>query len=306
MPRLSSSEATPSYPILSSLSIERQMSASDSILLPLAKTIPLNIFLLLIFILNGGNGAFAPKVDYSAHVYPMSVAIGDLNNDDKLDLAVANAAVYNDSTGCTLRGNGDGTFATRVKYNVGVYSQPYSVAIGNINNDGNKDLVVAKSVHNYGAGISVLMNNGSGGFPSHTNYPTGGSGYSVALGDFNGDGSLDAAMANYNYHVVSIFFNDGTGVFNPYVNHTTGTNPSSVAVGDLDGDNKPDLAVANYTSNTVSVFLNDGSGGFPTRIDYPTGRNPRGVAIGDLNGDGKPDLATANKTSNTVSIFFAD
>jgi uncharacterized protein (TIGR03437 family) len=128
----------------------------------------------------------------------------------------------------------------------------------------------------------------------------------VAIGDFNGDGKGDLAVANSTSSNVSVLLGNGTGGFSAASNFSVGTSPGSVAVADFNGDGKPDLAVANANSNTVSVLLGDGLGGFAAASSFGVGTFPTFVALGDFNGDGKPDLAVANKLSNTVSVLLGD
>jgi len=129
---------------------------------------------------------------------------------------------------------------------------------------------------------------------------------SVAVGDFNGDGKLDLAVANWDSGTVSILLGDGTGNFTLASSPAVGSYPESVAVGDFNGDGKLDLAVANGGSNTVSILLGDGTGNFTLASSPAVGGYPMSVAVGDFNGDGKLDLAVANELSNTVSILLGD
>ncbi|MBI2597072.1 VCBS repeat-containing protein [Candidatus Daviesbacteria bacterium] len=151
------------------------------------------------------------------------------------------------------------------------------------------------------AGETLLTSAGT--FNTKVDYGTGSGPRGVAMGDVNGDGKADLAVANENSATVSVLTNKGDGTFNAKVDYTTGTTPVSVAIGDVNGDGKADLAVTNWSSSTVSVFTNKGDGTFNAKVDYTTGTNPYGVAIGDLNGDGKADLAVANFNSYTVSVF---
>ncbi len=128
--------------------------------------------------------------------------------------------------------------------------------------------------------------------------------YSVAIGDLNGDGKPDLAVANASSNTVSVLLGNGNGTFGAKTDYGTGSYPYSVAIGDLSGDGKPDLAVANNYSNTVSVLLGNGYGTFGVKTDYGTGSGPNSVAIGDLNGEGKPDLAVENHLSITVSVLL--
>ena len=75
--------------------------------------------------------------------------------------------------------------------------------------------------------------------------------YSVAVGDFNGDGQPDLAVANYFSDNVSVLLGNGDGTFQAAVNFAAGTSSCSVAVGDFNGDGKADLAVANQDAATT-------------------------------------------------------
>jgi hypothetical protein len=196
------------------------------------------------------------------------------------------------------------SFAAPRSYPTG--SEPYSVAIGDLNGDGKPELVTANGRYETNT-ISVLANRGDGTFRAKLDYATGLGPESVAIGDLNGDGKAELATANVAANSVSLFFNRGDGTFQAKRDYATGSGPFSVAIGDLNGDGKPDLATANANNGgagTVSVLLNRGDGSFGTKVDYATGRFPTSVAVGDLNGDGRPELATANADANSVSVFL--
>src|SRR6516165_6433129 len=144
-------------------------------------------------LLGNGNGTFQPAVSYGtgSGTGPAFVAVGDFNHDGKLDLAVANS---NSSNVSVLLGNGDGTFQTAVNYDVG--GAPTSIAVGDFNHDGKLDLAVAVPVPGPSTYVSVLLGNGDGTFQTAVNYSAGYNPSSVAVGDFNNDGTLDLAVAN--------------------------------------------------------------------------------------------------------------
>lgn len=125
---------------------------------------------------------------------------------------------------------------------------------------------------------------------------------SVAIGDLNGDGKRDLAVANTGSDNVSVLLGNGAGGFGKARNFAAPSAPRSVAIGDLNGDGKRDLAVADAGSNSVSVLLGNGAGGFGAATSYAVGRYPDSVAIGDLNGDGKPDLVVGNSGSSEKSV----
>jgi hypothetical protein len=142
-------------------------------------------------------------------------------------------------------------------------------------------------------------------FGPRTDYVTGPSPRSVAIGDFNGDGRPDLVAADFGGNEVSVFLGNGDGTFGPKAEFPTGPNPTSVAIGDFNGDGRRDLATADF-SFMVSVLLGTGDGAFGPQTFHPAGSNPRSVAVGDLNGDGTLDLVVANSGSNTVSALLGD
>jgi predicted dienelactone hydrolase len=259
--------------------------------------------------LGNGDGTFQAAVDYPTGWDPLSVAAGDFNGDGKLDLVVANSAQLEGlPTVSVLLGKGDGTFQPAVNYGAG--SNPYSVAVGDFNRDGKLDLAVADSAINGGtSGVSVLLGNGDGTFQAAQTYDTGTGAFavSVAVGDFNGDGKLDLAVADNGLNKVSVLLGNGDGTFQAAVDYATGSGPYSVAVGDFNGDGKLDLAVANQ-SNSVSVLLGNGNGTFRPAVNYGAGQNSTSLAVADLNGDGKLDLAVGNlgSASNSVSVLLGN
>jgi len=189
-------------------------------------------------------------------------------------------------------------FEPQVTYGVG--NNPRAVAMGDLDGDGDLDLVVA----NWGSdNVSVLLNQGDGTFAGQVTYGVGYDPWAVAVGDLDGDGDPDVVTANWGGNV-SVLLNQGDSTLASRVDYGVGSRPHSVAVGDLDADGDLDLVTANYDSNNVSVLLNQGDGTFASQVTYGVGSNPQSVAVGDLDGDGDLDLATANRESGNVSVLL--
>jgi len=207
------------------------------------------------------------------------LAVGDFNGDGNLDLAVANV---DSATVSILLGTGTGSFGAKTDFGTGSF--PFSVAVGDFNGDGALDLAVPNVSDFDGNGVdintvSILLGTGTGSFGAKTNFDTGSTPVSVAVGDFNGDGNPDLAVANQGSQSVSILLGTGTGSFGAKVDFGAGSFPVSVAVGDFNGDGALDLAVANLGSATVSILLNTGPIDFSLGFDSPTVTAQQGTTI---------------------------
>jgi FG-GAP-like repeat/FG-GAP repeat len=165
--------------------------------------------------------------------------------------------------------------------------------------------------------VSVLLGNGDGTFRAAVDYDLGSYVNAVAVGDFNGDGIPDLAVANASLDSpatpgnVSILLGNGDGTFRAAVNYTSGGVAVGLAVADVNGDGIPDLVVANvgdFNNNgqggNVSILLGNGDGTFQGAVNYTAGLGPESVAVRDFNGDGIPDLAVVNFNSNNLSILL--
>jgi len=256
-------------------------------------------------LLGIGNGSFYKPVAYSAGTGPVAVTVGDLNNDGRADLAIANGG---DATVSVLLGNGDGTFQSAVPYSVG--NSPSAVATGDFNNDGNLDLAVTDGSDN---AVSVLLGNGDGTFQIAVPYGTDYSPALVAVGDFDKNGTLDLAIANacgtdqacHHSGTVTVLLGNGDGTFQSAVSYPVGRSPLSIVAGDLDNDGNLDVAETDKLDNTVSVLWGNGDGSFQkTASTFATDGGPNSVIAADFNRDGLLDLAVANRGTNDVSILL--
>jgi hypothetical protein len=228
------------------------------------------------------------------------VAVGDFNGDGNEDLAVATR----EGEVWTFLGNGDGTFRSGRRWQVGSFlSDPLSVTAVDLEGNGILDLVTLIPGDNT---VSVLLGYGNGSFRPAVTYAIGPNAKSLAVADFNGDGIPDLAVTIYGTFnqpasYVSVLRGNGDGTFQAPVDYDAGPREFAVAAGDFNGDGKTDLAVSNYAEGTVNVLLGRGDGTFEAPVSYPVGIYPGSIAVADFNGDGIPDLVVANNGSTPAN-----
>jgi hypothetical protein len=206
-----------------------------------------------IFIGNG-DGSFSVGTTFFIGYNSISFAIGDFNGDVNQDLAVSNNTNDIANNVSILLGTGTGSFG--VPRNISVDGLVGLIATDDFNRDGNQDLLIEHNTSSTGP-FTILFGDGAGSFTPATNFAVG-VGFnssSVGTGDFNGDGKLDLAVANY-YRSIYILLGDGAGSFAPATRYTVGDEAwKTVTIGDFNKDGKPDLVVTNSAGNGNSVFV---------------------------------------------------
>jgi hypothetical protein len=170
-----------------------------------------------------------------------------------------------------------------------------------LNGDGKLDVIAG-----YFNQMVVLLGKGDGSFQSPQFVDLGGNGNSLlesitSVGDFNGDGKLDVAIADAGTNLVSVLLGNGDGTFKSAINLAvpTGYVVNLVVVGDFNKDGKLDLITGNNPGPLTqdenlnpmfSVFLGNGDGSFQSPVNYQVGTFMQTMAVGDLNGDGNLDV----------------
>jgi hypothetical protein len=254
-------------------------------------------------LINKGDGAFMPQGNLSTLDFPSSIALADFNGDGKLDIVTVGEVSFK-GTVAVLLGNGGGTFLPHVDYAI----SGNFVAVGDFNGDGKPDLAVAGLG---GDTVNVSLNHGDGTFEPAVPYYSGGDfgTKSVTVGDFNGDGKLDLAVANICGMVhsvcvangsVGVLLGNGDGTFQSVISYQA-VNPSYILAANLKTAGKPDLLLVD--SGTLNVLANNGDGTFQTAVSY--GTPAYSVATGDFNGDGQLDVVATNE-STFVSILLGN
>jgi hypothetical protein len=241
-----------------------------------------------------GQGDFGQATFVDVGDHPWSVAVGDFNEDGKLDLATGTMGDYT-SIGpsvAVLMGNGDGTFETVKSIPTGW--APKSVAVGDFNADGHLDLGVGSSDFSYYSYASVHLGDGSGNFAPKVSGGVDGIFESATAADLNGDGADDLVFADAQRQTGAHVYLGGhsSGYLQPSDVLFNGLSIEDVAVGDVNEDGALDIVTANlWQAYGISVFLNDGLGGFGTAQHHAYGFNAGNkIVLGDFTGDGHIDI----------------
>lgn len=203
-----------------------------------------------------GNINFDAMKDFYVGLGPSSIAISDLDGDQKLDLAVT---CYSENLVSVLRNTGTvGTISFEDKLSFYVGTNPSSVAIGDLDGDSKGDLAVGDWTNH----MTILKNTGVLGRINFTpgvrlflDWGVGSS--SVVIGNLDGTGLADIAVTDSRWGVF-LLYNKGS---NGKIDFQIGslflgplTKPMSLTLGDLDGDGKDDLATTSSGFYWMTIF----------------------------------------------------
>jgi len=215
------------------------------------------------------------------------VALGDVDGDGDNDAVVVDA--YDDME--VYLNDGTGTFTYNQTYGSG--QSWFGVYLVDVDDDSDLDIIVSGFYS--GEGCEIWKNDGTGNFTLwQGNIATSISMRNLAIGDLDGDGSLDIFAPAYSSGDTEVWFNDGDGTFENSDQELTGSNCTGAALADFDGDGDLDAYISRTNNSPNTVWLNDGLGNFTDSGQSLGVAFSSGVDAADFDGDGDVDVVVAN------------
>ncbi len=254
-------------------------------------------------LLGQGDGTFQLSDHVSTADYVTAIVLDDFNHDGRLDLATA----YGSGVGQDVEalqvylGRGDGTLGPGVIYPMtGTAYFRNDLAVGDLNGDGNPDVVVTHDLTN---AVSIFYGRGDGTFQSESLVAVGNAPRNSVITDLNHDGRLDLVVSNGYTGGVSVLLQGADGaLLNPVQSDVVNPSTRSLAVADFNQDGQLDVVAAHAFTNDAAVLLGQGDGSVRNAQPLGLGTHPISVVAADFNGDGRPDFASVNDGSNDLTV----
>lgn len=262
--------------------------------------------------LGDGRGGFkaAPGSPFDAGMPAHSIAVGDVNHDRILDVAVTN---HDSLSVAVLLGKRGGGFtpAPGSPFAALKSGQPHNhgLSFADFNEDGHLDITTSNNNDN---SVSVLLGDGRGSFSHSTGSPfaVGRAPYPHASGDFNRDRHLDLVTPNISGESLSVLLGDGKGRLTPApaTPFRVASRPFHAAVGDFNADGNPDIMASHDDISLLTILLGDGRGNFTTALNSPLdlGQRANQIAPADMDSDKSTDLVVSIATGGGVAVLLGD
>ena len=261
-----------------------------------------------VFVLFGIANAQGPCLDYTGFIASggldlWGIAVGQLNDDTLLDMAVSNHLTSDVSL---FFGNGDGTFQPALTLDVDTF--PTDIVAADLNGDDRADLVTA-----HAGQVDILLNLSGGSFAAPVVVPIPlGETWTLLARDLDGDTFVDLLVPHgAGGGGLAVLLGNGDGTFQPAVNHPTDVTATSLDLADLNEDGHLDvlythLAGFGEVDHFWSVLWGTGPGTFGTRTHVPHPHTSIFASTFDLNGDGHADVVVSDSYPDPLALCMGD
>ena len=260
------------------------------------------------------NQAWQSNLTSSSYKALGATVLGDIDNDGDLDMIAIGCASPTPTTACTTSEitrvyiNNGTTFTENSTWQSNLSNiDAGSLALGDVDNDGDLDLVLA-SVESPTGGTKIYINNGTtftenSTWQSNLMNPTAGAdSNSVALGDIDNDGDLDLIFSDMGIASRTIWINNGTSFVNDSAWFLEDVSTGKISTGLADWDNDGDLDLTIFGSSSAKTYINNGTSLVNVPSYGATSGDEASVALGDINNDGFIDHVTSRASSIVIGI----
>ena len=256
------------------------------------------------FLFGNGNGTFQNVTTYfmGTLVRTRGIGIYDFNNDSHFDIALASQS---ENTIYIILGYGNGSFTDKMPYYAGPNTNPSSLTLADVNNDGFQDIIYNNIMTR---SVGVLLGKGDGTFQTQIASFVGGY-YNpsfIAVGDFNGDNKVDVAVSYSSGNRVGVVLGYGNGSMSEVNKFPTGnqTYYARIATGDFNNDGYSDVIIGARFPYSIYILVSYGNGDFNIQNVFSADFNGlySWMNVIDLNGDECQDIVASDDTRGT--IFF--
>lgn len=196
-------------------------------------------------------------------------------------------------------------FSFHPPVSVDVGGDPHDVAVGDVDADGDLDVLVTLHAP---PRVAILINDGAGGFstPQLVALAPGVVPEGLIAPDFDADGMSDIAILSRTTGELVIEHNLGNGVFANIAQIPVGLEPTEICATDMNGDGLPDLAVSNTLEDSIVILHNLGSSQFDPVQTVATRVGPKVIAAGKFFGESLPSLAVGVHDAHSVYVLRND
>ncbi len=254
---------------------------------------------------NDGDGAYTGPTNYTT-LNGWQVEAKDVDQDGSVDLVTSNNNAFMLSVFMN-DGSGSGTFTTRDDYANGSSWNGKALTTGDIDNDGDEDVLIDIIIGGAVDSIQVFLNDGDGTFTVTDGISTTGGFEQLKMADIDGDEDLDLIGVSPELGQLWSWKNDGTGSFSANTNSTVTTSSIQFALANFNGNGPIDAITTDQADDEISVVTEDNSflyAFWETPVSQSVGDGPTAIAAGDIDGDGDIDVVLSNANDQNFSILI--